>query len=134
LPKIAFGILFRLAAPTTGRKVAVRRRRTPQELLDHYGIRKHTGCIEWQGAVTNDGYGIIGWWEGEERRTTTAHRKAFELANGPVPDNLCVMHRCDNPACVNVDHLELGTQADNIADMVSKNRANFFGRRSRKAT
>ncbi|MFF7130338.1 HNH endonuclease [Streptomyces sp. NPDC008240] len=50
------------------------------------------------------------------------HRAAWELANGPVPEGLCVCHRCDRPRCVNVDHLFLGTIADNNADRDRKGR------------
>jgi hypothetical protein len=106
----------------------MRRRRTPQELLDHYGIRKHTGCIEWHGAQTKDGYGLLTWRDGDLKRTTTAHRKAYELKHGPISDDICVMHTCDNPPCVNVDHLAPGTQLDNIQDCISKGRANFWGK------
>lgn len=52
-----------------------------------------------------------------------AHRLAWQLANGPIPDGMRVLHHCDNPACVRPDHLFLGTQLDNIADMKAKGRA-----------
>jgi hypothetical protein len=52
-----------------------------------------------------------------------AHRWSWTLANGPIPDGMVVMHRCDNPPCVNPGHLSLGTQLENIADRVSKGRS-----------
>jgi len=56
-------------------------------------------------------------------RTVLAHRHAWELANGLVPEGLCVLHRCDNPPCINPDHLFLGTRADNNADRDAKGRS-----------
>ena len=61
---------------------------------------------------------------GERGRRVYAHRWAWEQANGPIPDGMMVLHRCDNPACWNIDHLFLGTQADNMADMRAKKRGN----------
>lgn len=52
----------------------------------------------------------------------TAYRLAWTLANGPIPDGLCVCHRCDRPNCIRVEHLFLGTQADNIRDKMKKGR------------
>ena len=51
------------------------------------------------------------------------HRKAWAEANGPIPEGLQVLHHCDNPRCYNVEHLFLGTQADNLRDMVAKGRS-----------
>ncbi len=85
------------------------------------------GCILWMGNLNESGYGILSM--GTRRRSIRAHRVAYELVNGPVPRGLVVMHKCDNPRCVNADHLQLGTHSDNHADMVSKLRHNH-GERS----
>ena len=71
-----------------------------------------TPCIEWQGYCQEDGYGYVG----KDGRYWLAHRLAWTEAYGPIPDGQVVRHRCDNPPCVRLDHLELGTQADNVRD------------------
>jgi len=75
-------------------------------------------CWVWTAATDRDGYGHIAV-NGEQSQ---AHRVAWELANGPIPDGLCVLHTCDNPPCVNPAHLWIGTRADNTADMMAKGR------------
>lgn len=80
----------------------------------------NAGCWLWVGAGTGTGYGHFMERPGREVR---AHRFSWQLANGPVPHGMCVLHRCDNPSCVNPAHLWLGTQLENVADMVRKGRA-----------
>jgi hypothetical protein len=72
-------------------------------------------CIEWEGYRERKGYG--------KRGNRYAHRMAWEEAHGPIPDGMCVCHTCDNPPCVNIEHLFLGTHADNMTDMVTKGRS-----------
>lgn len=74
------------------------------------------GCWEWLGNKDRTGYGRFG------RGGRAAHRFAYRLWNGPIPDGLSVLHRCDNPGCVKPGHLWLGTQSDNLRDMASKGR------------
>ncbi len=76
------------------------------------------GCIETTWARSSDGYGRR--WVGG--RHVRAHRYAWEMANGPVPDGLAVLHHCDNPPCVNPAHLFLGTLGDNNKDRARKGR------------
>lgn len=78
-----------------------------------------TPCIEWNKGRNRKGYGVAY----RDGRCWRAHRLAWVDAHGPIPDGLLVLHRCDNPSCVNVDHLFLGTAADNTADMIAKDRA-----------
>ena len=78
-----------------------------------------TGCLEFVGGKRGKGYGCITVRTGH---TSGAHRVAWELANGPIPAGLYVLHRCDNRPCCNPSHLFLGTNRDNIADMIAKGR------------
>lgn len=79
-------------------------------------------CIEYDGFRTKKGYGRINRRVNGRIVSRYAHRIAWETAHGPIPEGMVVMHACDNPPCVNVEHLHLGTQADNIADMNAKGR------------
>lgn len=75
-------------------------------------------CWEWRGAKKPKGYGNVRI----EKKYLLAHRVAFELCNGPIPNGFLVCHICDNPSCCNPNHLMLGTVKSNAADMLIKNR------------
>lgn len=76
-------------------------------------------CWVWIGAKQDLGYGIIEDDAGVTRRATHV---AWEVTYGSIPDGMRLLHRCDNPPCVRPDHLFLGTQADNVDDMIAKGR------------
>lgn len=92
-----------------------------RQRLDARCVVAANGCIEFVGARTEFGYGRItrgARGAGYER----AHRVAWELANGAIPDGMWVLHSCDNPPCCNPDHLFLGDVTANVQDMISKGR------------
>ncbi len=81
-----------------------------------------TKCIEVNSARLPSGYGVSQIYIGGKSYTVYAHRMAWELAHGPIPAGLFVCHACDNPPCINVEHLFLGTARRNSEDMKAKGR------------
>ena len=77
-------------------------------------------CWAWKAGKYLNGYGLF--WSTTIGRLTGAHRVAWTLTNGPIPDGLFVLHHCDNRGCVRPDHLFLGTHTQNMADMRAKGR------------
>ena len=86
-----------------------------------------TGCVEWDGLLYPTGYGRLNYMGGVEY----THRIAWIVNNGDIPDDnsaygtLHVLHRCDNPRCINIDHLFLGTHQDNMRDRDEKGRGRY---------
>lgn len=91
--------------------------------------RNPDDCWEWQGGKTKDGYGKAGY----QHKNVLAHRLAWELTNGPIPEGLCILHECDNPTCCNPNHLFPGTHTDNMRDMFAKKRKNTQGIKNNRA-
>lgn len=77
-------------------------------------------CWEWDGYIEHTGYGTFRWKE----KKVKAHRAAYLLLKGEIPEDVLVLHKCDNPSCVNPDHLFLGTFLDNNLDCNRKGRRN----------
>ena len=88
----------------------------------------NSGCFLWMGAMTPTGYGRVRVkgpvvaQHSDAWLSKAAHRVAWEVENGAIPDGMSVLHRCDNRACVNPIHLYLGTQRDNMDDLVRRGR------------
>jgi hypothetical protein len=85
-------------------------------------VKKTKSCWLWTASTNIQGYGKIGiGYRGQG--FVAAHRLSWEIHNGPIPKGMCVLHKCDNPLCVNPSHLWLGTNTDNLKDMAKKRRS-----------
>lgn len=89
-----------------------------KRLLSKYTTDKNTGCWNFSGSLVNR-YGCIGYGT---NNLLKAHRASYVVHFGEIPDHLDCCHSCDNPACINPDHLFLGTAKDNMDDMIRKGR------------
>lgn len=81
-------------------------------------VQKTEGCWNWTGALVAGRYGNSTW----KNKPSLAHRASWEMHHGDIPEGLNVCHHCDNGKCVRPDHLFLGTQKDNVQDMIKKGR------------
>lgn len=100
---------------------------TEEELLDLSHAEPNTGCFMWMGAQQRGQYGSV-----RDRRTGKArgaHQLMYEIRHGLIPPGMLVMHKCDNPPCINPAHLTTGTHKDNSDDKVAKGRDRNRGER-----
>lgn len=97
------------------------RKTLAERFTKHLSAPNNNGCILWTGATHKDGYGII-YSGNKSPRVLLAHRVAYLIANGELDQSMNICHSCDVPLCVNINHLFIGTQLDNIADCIAKGR------------
>lgn len=95
-----------------------RRKDVKQTLADFIQTGHPDECWEWKGTTDPKGYGRFA----RNGRNLLAHRASWEVVNGPIPEGLCALHKCDNPACCNPNHLFIGTKRDNALDRTRKGR------------
>ena len=94
--------------------------RTAEERFLAFVQKQENGCWFWTGSTDSDGYGYFSL--SPTQKAVSAHRSAWILFKGVIPEGQCVLHSCDTPPCVNPNHLFLGTHKENIADKVAKGR------------
>lgn len=102
---------------------------TLKERLEYYSKQAENGCIEWTGGIENTGYAHIRF----HGNRLYVHRASWIAHHGEIPKGKLVLHKCDNRKCLNPEHLFLGTQKDNQADMTRKGRGRY-GTRNGRAT
>ncbi len=87
-------------------------------------VQKSDGCWEWTGSRNKGGYGQLGVGSRTDgsRDNLATHRLSWRIHFGDIPSKMCVLHQCDNPACVRPEHLYIGTHQDNMRDRNSKGR------------
>lgn len=87
------------------------------------GHKWKNGCIVWTGYKGACDYGVIGY----KNKQWKTHRLIWTLAHGAIPEKMKILHKCDNPPCINIEHLFMGTQQDNVRDMIKKSRGGWPG-------
>jgi len=104
-----------------------RRHESLSEVLPGNYLVSETGCWNWTKGKMPFGYGVVTF----QQKQIRTHRLSWMIHRGKIPAGMCVCHRCDNPSCINPDHLFLGTFGDNNRDMKAKGRMkhNHAGKR-----
>lgn len=122
-----------MAAKRSGELPETRRNTQSMPLgqrLQFYGWTvTDSGCWEWNGNRFSNGYGQL-YVAGRKHLT---HRLAYETWVGPIPEGLLIRHKCDNKPCINPDHLETGTDADNKRDMIERGLDGVVGEKNKNA-
>lgn len=88
-------------------------------------VKQTERCWEWTSCLNNNGYGSF-----RLKEESLAHRISYQIFHGKIDEKIQILHKCDNPKCVNPDHLFAGTHSDNMKDKAKKGRARHFGRPS----
>ena len=92
-------------------------------IIEKHSTKNENGCWIWNRGKGRDGYGRLK----VNKIWHLAHRYSWEIYNHRSPSDMCVIHSCDNPACVNPDHLRLGTKSDNMQDCIKRCRRGKTG-------
>jgi hypothetical protein len=92
--------------------------------MEKTDIRGHDECWPFTGSVDQHGYGRVSNRRGRSGSPEKAYRVAYEMLHGPIPTGKSVLHKCDNPSCVNPNHLEIGDQRKNMQDAADRGRLN----------
>lgn len=100
---------------------------TRAEKLQRFAVDELTGCHNWTGSKGNKGYGqfkerLFPGSGGTKLKHVKAYRASYELHRGPIPEGMLIRHLCNNPACINPEHLALGTNQDNVNDKMKAGR------------
>lgn len=102
--------------------IGTRARGTTEERFWRF-VDKSGECWLWLGSsMTKKGYGLLPKVGGSKGKSVLAHRLSYQIHKGEIPEGMVVMHSCDNPSCVNPDHLSVGTQSQNILEAIAKGR------------